>query len=87
MPGHPDPRLNLGLTLERAGKLDEAIQAYKTALEVYPGHIPSMQAMAKLEAGSADPGDRFQKRLEEIALAGETEQWRAWARQELARRF
>ena len=37
MPGHPDPRMNLALTLEQAGKTDEAIRTYKTALEVWPG--------------------------------------------------
>src|SRR5688572_20119405 len=45
MPGHPDPRMNLALTLERAGKIDEALCTYGTALEVYPGHMPTMQAM------------------------------------------
>jgi len=45
MPGHPDPRMNLALTLERAGRTDEAIQTYKTALEVFPGHVPTEQAV------------------------------------------
>lgn len=36
LPGHPDPRLNLALTLETAGKTDDAIATYKTALEVFP---------------------------------------------------
>jgi len=46
MPGHPDPRMNLALTLEQAGKTDEAIATYKTALEVWPGHVPTTQAVA-----------------------------------------
>jgi len=37
MPGHPDPRMNLALTLEQAGRTDETIQTYKTALEVLSG--------------------------------------------------
>ena len=32
MPGHPDPRMNLALTLERAGRIDEALATYETAL-------------------------------------------------------
>src|ERR1043165_10254805 len=39
MPNHPDPRMNLALTLERAGRTEEALSAYATALEVYQGHI------------------------------------------------
>ena len=46
MPGHPDPRMNLALTLERAGRIDEAADAYATSLEAYPNHIPSIQALA-----------------------------------------
>ena len=41
MPGHPDLRMDLALTLEQAGKTDQAIQTYKTALEVWPGHSAS----------------------------------------------
>ena len=40
MPGHPDPRLNLGLTLEQAGRLDGTLDLYATALEVHPDHVP-----------------------------------------------
>ncbi len=29
LPGHPDPRLNLALTLEKAGRTDDAIANYK----------------------------------------------------------
>lgn len=80
MPGHPDPRMNLALTLERAGQVDEAIQAYETALEVYPGHVPTVQGLARLcvTSGRADP--RLAGWLDAIAIRGETERWRAWAR-------
>ncbi len=57
MPGHPDPRMNLALTLEQAGQVDEAIKAYQTALEVYPGHIPTLQALAKLHCVPRVGGD------------------------------
>jgi Flp pilus assembly protein TadD len=85
MPGHPDPRMNLALTLERAGRIDEAIGAYRTALEVYPGHLPSMQALAsaQLRHGRADEGTS--EMLEEIALRGESEGWREWARRQAVR--
>jgi len=80
MPGHPDPRMNLALTLERAGRIDEAVAAYRTALEVYPGHIASMQALASVQLRHGRADDATAGLLEEIALRGEDEQWRDWAR-------
>jgi tetratricopeptide (TPR) repeat protein len=80
MPGHPDPRMNLALTLERAGQADEAIQAYEAALEVYPGHVPTLQAMARLCVASGRDDPRLEGWMHVIALQGETEAWRSWAR-------
>lgn len=85
MPGHPDPRMNLAFTLESAGRVDEAIQMYATALEVYPDHIPTVQALARLQVRAKRTDDRTERFLQEIALKGETEEWRVWARKQLAR--
>lgn len=79
LPGHPDPRLNLALTLERAGRVDEALAAYDAALDVYPGHIQTMQALARLQLRASRPDDRTAALLDDIALRGQSEQWRAWA--------
>lgn len=79
MPGHPDPRMNLALTLEKAGRIDEALCTYGTALEVYPGHIPTMQAMSRLQVKSNRLDDQTKAMLKEISLSGETDQWRSWA--------
>jgi len=86
MPGHPDPRLNLALTLERAGRIEEALATYDTALEVYPDHIPTMQALARLQVRARKTDDRTTRMMREIALAGESPQWRDWARGQLAER-
>jgi len=80
MPGHPDPRLNLALVLEKAGRMDEALETYATALEAYPGHIPTVQAIARLQVRSGRTDERTAEFLDEIALRGETEAWRSWAR-------
>jgi len=79
MPGHPDPRLNLALTLEQAGQTDEAIRTYKTALEVYPGHLPTVEALARICVVQHRDSDELAGWLDQIALQGETEGWRAWA--------
>ncbi len=85
MPGHPDPRMNLALTLERAGRVDEALATYETALEVYPDHMPTMQAMSRLQLRTSRTDDRTPRMLKEIAMGGETQQWRDWAQFQLVR--
>lgn len=95
MPGHPDPRLNLAVTLERAGQKDEAMKTYQTALDVYPGYIPAIEAVTRLmlRHGSTRGGDErsnsareeLHANLSEIALRGSSEEWRQWAVEQLAR--
>jgi tetratricopeptide (TPR) repeat protein len=82
MPGHPDPRMNLALTLEQAGKTDDAIKTYRTALEVWPGHIGTVQALARLEVSAGRRSPELGGWLDQIALQGETERWRRWASQQ-----
>ena len=85
MPGHPDPRMNLALTLERAGRIDEAFATYDSALEVYPNHMPTIQALTRLQVRRNRADDRTAQMLREIALAGESEQWKEWAQQQISR--
>lgn len=80
LPGLPDPRMNLAFTLERAGRTNEAIDTYRTALEVYPGHIQSMQAIARLQVRSGKTDDSTAEYLREIAMRGDTQRWRDWAK-------
>jgi len=84
MPGHPDPRMNLAFTLERAGRTDEAISTYRTALEVYPGHIPTYQALTRLQLRKNKPNEQTRPMLQAVALQGETQPWREWAQKMLA---
>ena len=86
MPGHPDPRMNLALTLEQAGQTDEAIATYRTALEVWPGHIATVQALAMLHVVGGRQAPELAGWLNEIAMRGETERWRKWAGGERARK-
>jgi tetratricopeptide (TPR) repeat protein len=83
MPGHPDPRMNLALTLEHAGRIDDALETYATALEVYPDHLPTIQAMTRCQLRYRRTNEQTQVNLQQIALQGETELWRAWARAQL----
>ena len=85
MPGLPDPRMNLALTLEKAGRTDQALAAYASALEVYPDHLPTLEGLARLQIKSGKTDERTRHALDEIALRGESERWREWARAELIR--
>jgi tetratricopeptide (TPR) repeat protein len=85
MPGHPDPRVNLAFTLESAGRVDDAIATYRTALEVLPDDIAAMQGLARLQVRSGKRDEETQRLISEIAFRGETPAWRAWAQAEQAR--
>ena len=83
LPGHPDPRMNLGLTFESAGRLEDATHSYRSALEVSPDYIPAMQALARLQVRTGRTGPSTAQLLKEVALRGETAEWREWAVRQL----
>jgi len=78
MPGHPDPRVNLAMTLERAGKSDDAIASYDSALSVYDSYLPALQGRTRLEIATGRTGPQTIAALEEIAFRSD-EGWRLWA--------
>lgn len=79
LPDSPDPRVNLALTMERAGRSEDAFRGYVAALEVAPECVGAMQGAAKMTVFRGRPDDRLAGWLDGIALRGEDEQWRAWA--------
>jgi tetratricopeptide (TPR) repeat protein len=83
MPGHPDPRVNLGLTLEMAGKIEDALASYGAALEVYPDYLPGIEGLASLTVRAGRKDERLPSWLDAIALRGETDAWKDWARLQL----
>lgn len=84
MPGHPDPRINLGISLERGGRVDDALDAYASALEVYPEHLPSMQALVRLQVRAGIHDTQTRDLLYQIVQRGDAS-WRHWARSQIAR--
>jgi tetratricopeptide (TPR) repeat protein len=79
MPGHPDPRVNLALTLEMAGKVEEALASYGAALEVYPEYLPAVQGIASLTVRTGKTDERLAGWLEAIAMRSESPEWKTWA--------
>ena len=86
MPGHPDPRVNLGLVMEAAGKVDDALGAYASALEVRPEYLPAIQGMARLMVYAGRGDERLRGWLEEVATRSTDAGWREWAKSRLASR-
>ena len=80
-------KLSLPLThvdLERAGQVDEAINTYATALEVYPDHLPTLQAMSRLLLRTNRADDDTYHMLQKVALRSESLEWREWAMKHMA---
>lgn len=86
LPGNADPRMNLGMVLETAERTDDALAAYRSALEAEPEHVPAMQAMVRLQVRRDRTDERTNDLLKVISLRGESERWREWARTQLAQR-
>jgi Tfp pilus assembly protein PilF len=85
LPGRADPRVNLGLVMERAGRFDDALAAYGTAVECDPSNVPAIQALTSLEIRCGKRTEQTRERLKVIALRGSDQSWRGWARDWLVR--
>jgi Tfp pilus assembly protein PilF len=81
LPDSPDPRVNLALCLEQAGRVDDAIAAYETALQVRPSYLPAVQGIACLMLRSGKSDERVGPWLEDIAMRSDDAAWQDWARQ------
>lgn len=79
MPGHPEPRVNLAIALERGGKHDDALDAARTALEIRPGHMGALQTLAYIQTrqGLVDKATRGY--LDAIVCRADDDSWRDWA--------
>lgn len=84
MPGHPDPRVNLALTLERAGRAADALASYHAALDAAPDSLPALMGLTRLELRRGTPSDGTRARLQTIALQVDDPAWRDWAQRQLA---
>ena len=80
LPGHPDPRLNLALVLDAGGKGEDAIAAARAALEVRPGYLPAIQAIALIQCrdNRTDPATR--EHLDTIIARCDDMTWTNWAK-------
>ena len=80
LPGNPDPRVNLALTLEHAGRFEEAFKTYETALEVAPEDLSAIEGLASLTLRTRRDEPRLRGWLDVIALGPTDSGWSAWAK-------
>jgi tetratricopeptide (TPR) repeat protein len=83
MPGHPDPRINLGSVYEKAGRHDDALASYQSALDAYPEHLQATQSLVRLQVRTGKRDAATQDRLADLAVRGENPVWREWAKAQL----
>ena len=78
MPGSPEPRINLALTMERAGKNQEALEAFESALVLAPEFVPGLQGYAALRVRMGLEGQETDRLLDELSLRASEKPWRDW---------
>jgi len=79
MPGHPDPRLNLAIALERGGQIEEAILAYEAVLEIRPELDAAMVGSALLQLKYRMADHKTAELLQLISRASNDSTTREWA--------
>lgn len=84
MPGDAVPLSNLGLTMEEAGRLDEAVRLHEAAAAAAPDRplYLARATRAKLERG--DDWSTLADTVEELAFSIDDAEWVAWAQRRLA---
>ncbi|RNC81179.1 MAG: hypothetical protein ED559_05100 [Phycisphaera sp.] len=85
MPGHPDPRINLAIALERGGQVDEAIATYESVLEIRPELETAMVGLASLKLRHRRTDQNTLNLLEQIAFTTASESTRQWAKEQLTK--
>lgn len=82
MPGLGEPKNNLGLVCEAAGKLEEAQGWYVQGLEA--GENPEILGnLARVRVKRGERGADVRELLEKVAMRDERAEWREWARGQL----
>ena len=86
LPGNPDPRVNLAITLERAVRFDDAFKTYEAALEVAPECMAANEGAAALSVRAGRNDERLAKWIDQIALDPADPSWASWARERIAQK-
>lgn len=86
MPYQPEPRNNLGLVMEAAGRLDDAVKYYDeaVAMEADNPTFVGNDARARVRRGETD--GRLDELLAKLVLFDDRPRWAEWAKEKLLTR-
>lgn len=84
MPGSPEPRNNLGLTLEAAGKLEGAIEQYELAVAREPDDPVVLGNLVRARLRRGDSGPEMTELVRDYVMKESRPEWLTWARRRLA---
>jgi Flp pilus assembly protein TadD len=83
MPNVPEPRNNLGLVFESAGKLDDAIGSYDEARQMEPDNVQILGNLARARVRRGDNDESTRELLRQLVLRETRPDWANWARERL----
>ena len=86
MPNQVEPPYNLGMVYEAAGQLEKAVSYYESAYNMAPRNAEVIGNLARTRL-ALDESDPFvDKYLSDVVMHDTRQQWKAWARETIARR-
>lgn len=77
-PNRYEPHFNMGTVLELAGRYDEAIDAYETALKLAPEDVQAMENLARCYVRADRDRGRAAELAGEALRSEQRPEWRAW---------
>jgi len=83
MPDKAEPKNNLGLALEAAGKLKQAVDHYESARELAPDNPQILGNLTRTRLKRGHTDKQLEQQLQELILKAEQPRWAKWAREQL----
>jgi Flp pilus assembly protein TadD len=84
MPGKAEPKNNLGLVLERAGRLDGAVEQFEQAHSLESDQPQFLGNLARARVRRGDRGSEVVALLKDVVLKDSRPEWSDWAKRTIA---
>jgi len=85
LPKHAEPCNNLGLVLEEAGQLDQAVEQYREAVRLDPVDIEYRANLVRALIRRGDKTPEVRGLLQQVLAQDRRPEWQLWANQQLSR--
>jgi len=83
LPLYPQPHNNLGLTLEAAGKIDQAVEQYAEAHALQPDDAQFLGNLVRARLRRGDKGPKMRELLTDLITKDTRPHWLEWANRQL----